>query len=779
MIKPSPKTCNKEVQKFTNTSYDILLELYKNTDFFKELYAQVNPAYYLDFSYGLDGWQATAGTGSLTPDVDFGLSMGGNFYKDGLSIDAKNNQYFTLIFSTVNASNFVGDLIITYDDTTTVVYENVITQNSLVNSVSISLAEFLTHTGTITKINFVLSSNNADSFEIYKVVVGKPLVAIKSLSKLEADIIALDVRASLLESALINQESRIDVIEELARINIEPSSTEPEIPRYDLRTLSVNGLAKKIRFTDDAIELINSDESSYFIYNVADGKYEYKGTVVLNDGTEINSIDDIRAENGAYNEFRFKAGITAPEVNPADPLPEGWTTGVPTSVNPIWMITAVKKNNALISPWSTPIKISAKDGQDGSSGQTIAVFLTNESFNAPSNATGTEYNLFGSGGTLMIYSGNTQITEGIFFSGSATKDGLTLNIDPITGAYSLSGSNWSSDSTFFDLSVEYNSAVYTKRYSISKNKSGTGGQAGAGFFSANIASNIQTGSTLQTTLNAQLSTLAGRGPTQGDSLFITWLNGSQGYTYVSGSWGPSTLSIDGSVIASGTIAGDKLVANALYGKRLLVSTAGQPNNYVYIVDPSGVELPDNMLVWYGLTTFTVAQRTKANGIFWLDKQGNYSKDIQKTYGFFGYRINTTPTYGVTLPNMKGLVEIQVKGKIITYATGAAGDLSSDANVEITLLRNGSPVGITGNTIKLPLTKRVAPFGGVTVGGTPYPNIIESESFSLDGFISNGLLGNFDETVTYSMSIVTNNAGGQTTTDTATGDLLLLVEEVRS
>lgn len=654
MIKTTPNTCNKQVQKFTNTSYDMLLELYNNTAFFKELYDKVSPGYYLDLSMGLGGWQVTTGTGTLTQVDGYAVSVGGDIYKDQLSIDADENEYINLVFAVESGNGFVGNLLITYDGVTEVLYENIFVAQGGATSASIDLSDFDSHTGLITKINIVLGSSQSDVFRLYKVVVGKALTAINNLGELEAELIDLGARLTIAEQTGINHESRLDALEEKAYAVIDEDTYAPEIERYIITDFNVNGASKKITMQNDTLLLTNDDGTSYLKFDLAELKYTFSGQLILADGTVINSIDDIRAQNGSYNEFRFQRSVSTPSVAITNPTPPGWAIEIPSGTDPVWMITAVKKNGELITNWSAPTKITGSDGEDGNSASSVSVFLTNENYTAPSASDGTNPNLSGSGGEFKLYEGNTEVTEGVVYGGTATKDQLTLTINAITGIYTVSGSSWNSDNVFFDLTATYNGTVYTKRYNIMKARSGGGGTAGAGFFTVSIASNIQTGSTLQTTLNNAIATLAGRAASQGDSLFVTWLNASQGYQYISGTWQLSTWTIDGGIVASGTIAADKLAATALYGKRQLVTSS----THVYVVDPNGVELPSDMLVWYGPTTFTAAQRTRANGVFWIDKSGKYRTYIKSHKNGGNYTPNVATTGVTATPTV---INMSVKG----------------------------------------------------------------------------------------------------------------------
>lgn len=957
MILPTKNTCNKQVQKFTNTSYDMLLELYNNTGFFQDLYDALNPAYHVNFNGGLDGWQATAGTGTLLQLGNFAFSAGGDFYKDGLDIEASENGNITLTFEIDTVGTFVGNLEITYE-AGTILYTGVVDQVGGIAAINLNLEQEPTHVGKITGLRFILGSSPADIFNIYKVIVGKPLVSINNLSNTEAAILSLQSLLDTLGSDVENQISRISELEQKPTILLNPASLPSEIVKYVPTGLSIEGLNKKVQITDDTIEFRNAGDTSYLTYHMADGIFEYKGRVILPDGTVIQSEDDLGAGGvegaGDFFEFRFARANEAPSFDNTNSDPSNYFVSPPTGTLPLWMIVG-KKNSfgLLLSPWSTPARISGENGpdpidgidaklvklstssqsftfdgenqldpavqtvtftasrqnitenvvwsavnqsgtpviltnlsntsatlssanfgsshrvtvtataagfsdvitivrltdgtsalsayltneshtvatnSDGSGGDysnaggslkaylgmtlvttnitysiaeateglnisinaagvytisglsvnsavatiravykgivldktytitksragingsdptnAVSVFLTNESYTAPSDQNGANPNLSGAGGQFMLYEGTTLITSNLTFGGGGTKNGLTLSISQSTGVYTISGSSWSTDLEFFDLTVTYSGTTYTKRYTISKAKTGGGGLAGAGFYSMTIAGNAQTGTLLQNTLNNAIQTKAGRSATNSDVLFVTWANVSLAYTFLNGTWGQAALTINGSIVASGTIAGDKLVANALYGKRQLISS----NTHVYVVDPDGVELPSNMLVWYGSTSFSASARTKANGIFWIDKAGEYSKDYQKKYSSVNFVYSGTSTTTVTMPNIRGLVEGRITGRLTTFVGGNVGDFPENAKLELRILRNG----VFKTQEQLELVKKLDPSGGYLVDGASFQYIIQSPIINFNFFIDPAEnTGAFQSNVVYTLEI---------------------------
>ncbi len=468
MIKTTPKTCNKEVQKFTNTSYDILLELYNNTQFFKDLYETLHPALYTDFSLGLGGWKATDGTGTLIHSGSYTYSTGGDFYIDGLDIKAEDNPIISLVFSQDNPEPFKGDLEVTYGQTV-VIYEDVLTPTSGVTVSNIDLAQYASHVGTITGIRFILGLTPAAQFTLYKAVVGKPLVSLKELTIIEGQVINIQNQINNLVSVDANYESRLDSLEEKPVLIVDPDTLGVGPTEYKIDALSINGLEKNVVFENGVIKITNTSGASYLVYSTDDNVYKYKGILILPDGTTVSSIDDIRGESGSYSEMRFARSTAQPPLVNTDFNPSGWTIAPPVGNDPLWMTTATKKNDQLIVNWSTPILFT-----NGAANSVIAS-LTSDSYTAVTNTDGTNPNLTGAGGEFVLSDNGVKVTSGAVFSGGVTKNGLTLIINASTGLFNVTGSNWSTDVEFFDLQAAYKGQTYTKRYSVIKQKGGGSG----------------------------------------------------------------------------------------------------------------------------------------------------------------------------------------------------------------------------------------------------------------------------------------------------------------
>lgn len=138
------------------------------------------------------------------------------------------------------------------------------------------------------------------------------------------------------------------------------------------------------------------------------------------------------------------------------------------------------------------------------------------------------------------------------------------------------------------------------------------GLDGAGFY----GSTYTTIAWDTTTANSRFTTLVGRPPVNGDIFTQTRTDGtdSQARQYNGSSWVAVTLQVNGSIVASGTIAGDKLIAGTeitaprIVGGEIITNT-GTGTRGEYYDDGT-------YLQWLGS-----GAKTDANGVFWIKRDG--------------------------------------------------------------------------------------------------------------------------------------------------------------
>lgn len=110
-----------------------------------------------------------------------------------------------------------------------------------------------------------------------------------------------------------------------------------------------------------------------------DGKWGAFSTPVLwmvlpNDGKDGENGTD--GKNGDYTEYRYAVNGSksqAPALTATDRAPSGWATAMPSvaSLHYLWLTTAKisGQTNALLSNWTTPVRVTPYDGVDGKDGK--------------------------------------------------------------------------------------------------------------------------------------------------------------------------------------------------------------------------------------------------------------------------------------------------------------------------------------------------------------------------------------------------------------------------
>lgn len=111
-----------------------------------------------------------------------------------------------------------------------------------------------------------------------------------------------------------------------------------------------------------------------------DGKWGAFSTPVLWMVLPQNGNDGDDGKNGDFTEYRYAVNgskTAAPTLAASDRAPSGWATAMPSvgSLKYLWLTTAKinGETNALISNWTTPIRVTPYDGVDGKPGKDGAI----------------------------------------------------------------------------------------------------------------------------------------------------------------------------------------------------------------------------------------------------------------------------------------------------------------------------------------------------------------------------------------------------------------------
>lgn len=371
------------------------------------------------------------------------------------------------------------------------------------------------------------------------------------------------------------------------------------------------------------------------------------------------------------------------------------------------------------------------DGDDA----IIADLITKNDF-VPVANDGTGYT-FPTGNILRLYKGGALVTSGVTYSGTATKNGLTVTINSLTGAITLSGTTWTSNQESFVLTATYKTKAYTATYNIAK------GRAGASAVTIDLvsesdvvfAANDGTGYSLPTGNSVKLysggsvisSGVTYGGTTTQSGLTIT-VDSATGSISLSGSSWTSTQEF---FTVTATYSG--VTYSTIYS--IAKSRAGSDAVIVDLVSESDVVFAANDGTGYTLPSGNSLRLYKGGTL--LSSGVTYSGTA--TQNGLTLTINTT-TGVITLAGANWNTNQEVFSVTASYAgstytasysiakskMGAAGsngisiDLLSDSDV-VTTASDGTGYTLpTGNSIKLYSGGTVLSLG-VTYGGTATQN----------------------------------------------------------
>lgn len=678
------KKCNLNPQNLIGTAYDVVKEVADNLDTLQTIHEALVPVYQVDFGL-THGWASDGvGAGVSTGWIATGTSV----TSPVINIPTSASLVWHLKADAIAIDNWLGDVVITFDDNSTTTYTGVIPLITPINTgINIDLGLLSGINKTIKRIQFILSGSES-VIEFKELYVGTGFVPVSQLDSFEITIEEAKTEASNARLAVEVVDSKIDdVIEDLANLGTSVSMFEASI------TNDVNALKAEAYFVFDSVnettlkfnhvkqsgqtkdnlhlgsnvQFVDSIGSAKYFWDTTLEQYVHKGVVVLPDGTVLQSSDDIIASN------------------------------------PIEAITA---------------------------------YLTRESFLVPTTSSGTNPVYAGSDTRLVLLKGNAEIGTDVLFSGGTSKNGLNLSINPVTGVFTLSGSTWSTDQEWFDITATYQGTTYTKRFTVIKQRAagsgtnlntitlnlyqrtargsnptpitnpvgydftsneyiglptnnwtsvlpnsslpvlwvlqktiststdvvevlpnqwaaarilstdgvdgvdgGGSGPAGAGMYSATYSS-ISWLTTGTDSANERFTTLTGRSPVFGDIFSQT--NATTGVMetrqWNGSSWIVVTNIINGSLIATGTLAGDAIIAGSVItspvirgGKLELVGVPASTHIKITSNDPFG---PNSLIEWFGpklagvtwnttLNAPIYTGMTKANAVSYISADGGW------------------------------------------------------------------------------------------------------------------------------------------------------------
>ena len=149
--------------------------------------------------------------------------------------------------------------------------------------------------------------------------------------------------------------------------------------------------------------------------------------------------------------------------------PEGWTSYLPEGTAPIYTsrtTAAIYGAEGLdnVLTWSPPV-LSIQNS--------VVLLLDSSTQVINTDEYGAQYT-YPTGNAVKLYSGGVlQTTPNVVYSGTASKNGLTLTVNSSTGALTLDGINWVSEKESFVISATYAGVNYQTVYTVQKSRAGT------------------------------------------------------------------------------------------------------------------------------------------------------------------------------------------------------------------------------------------------------------------------------------------------------------------
>lgn len=224
----------------------------------------------------------------------------------------------------------------------------------------------------------------------------------------------------------------------------------------------------------------------YHIYKYYEGlgsEYEKRGTFIHNNGhsTDIyETIIDTNLDGTARRKeyLIYSSNKTSQFIIGSFKNGSWWVNNelYTPEVNDAIIAELIESDNAMeiILLTNDFESIKGENGQDGSPGQdAIFLELTNEFHSVPTDADGNGGIYAGCETELRLYKGDVQLTDNISYSIKNTSN-ITGKLDG--DKYTVT--NLTKDTGYVDLVATYFGKEYIKRFSVSKNKQGLGGEDG-------------------------------------------------------------------------------------------------------------------------------------------------------------------------------------------------------------------------------------------------------------------------------------------------------------
>ena len=417
--------CNITPQKLIGTAYDTVKEVSDNLVFINEIYSALVPAYKVDFTKEHD-WVSDYNS----TQTELGWVVEGTKVTSPIiNIPSNKSLVWYLKAEPVFLIDWVGNVTVTYDDDTQQTFENVIPliEYGAVGT-KIDLSVISGTNKTIKRIELIFAEAVNTQIQLKELSINVGFIPVGNLIQYDNKFNNLENEFEIVRATAVTALSRVDDVD----ILIE-----------DL-TLQYN------EFTDLVQNVLTTlDHRPYITVEAIDSTTNRLSGVTIQGETKPKLVS--RTD-------------TFTHVNSSGQPRYYWDNGK----------SQFTHHGILILPDGTVIEseedIIARNGEDA-----INAYLTRESFFVPTTAAGTNPVYAGSESRMVVVKGEIEVTENVLFSGATTKNGLQLSLNPVTGVFSLSGANWSTDVEWFDITATYKGANYIKRFTVTKQRAAASG----------------------------------------------------------------------------------------------------------------------------------------------------------------------------------------------------------------------------------------------------------------------------------------------------------------
>ena len=303
-------------------------------------------------------------------------------------------------------------------------------------------------------------------------------------------------------------------------------------------------------------------------------------------------------------------------------------------------------------------KIKGADGDNG-----IVANLSNDSHSIPTDANGNNGNFSGCSTKITLSYNGVVISSGVTYNYSKS-DSISGTYDNSTGTYTVNA--LSADTGYVDLRATYNGVTYTKRFTVTKNKSGANGNDAYTInlsnenhsFVANQDGKIETQQSTTTVITAYKGTTSVT-PTIGNLPSVSGL----------------TLSKSGTTVTIVAPVGTSLATQGSFN--IPVTVDGKTFNQAFSYTKVNA----------GKNGYTVILTNESHA-FPCENNGNIPSAISTTTVVKAYKgtNEVTPTIG-NLPSVSGLT-LSKNGTTITIQANAGTSLSASGKFDIPISVDG-------------------------------------------------------------------------------------------